>query len=446
MRLFGFDITRSARRKAVPLATADSRGGWWPLVFESSMGAWQRNVEVDVEAAYSYPVVWACASLVAGDIGKLGLSLMQRRGSVWESADNPAYSPVLRKPNPYQTRQKFVESWIFSKLLRGNAYALKQRDARGVVTALYPLHPDRVAPLIAPDGSVFYQLNRDDLARLPRDIPAAPASEIIHDAHYCLYHPLVGVSPMYACALAATQGLKIQNNGVAFFSNAARPSGILTAPEAISDDTAARLKREWEANYSGENIGRISVLGDGLKFEPMSMTAVDAELVKQAELSDKAICAAFHVPAYKVGVGPMPTHDNIEALDQQYYAQCLQVLIESFEAHLDEGLRLAPDLRTEFDLEDLLRMDTARKVDAVQKMVGAGILSPDEARRRFNLGPVTGGNTPYMQQQNYSLAALARRDAQDPLAAAGPAAPAEDEDIADEDEAADITDEALQDD
>ena len=307
MRLFGFEISRpKARKKSTILTTPESRGGWWPVVYESYAGAWQANAELSIDMAYSYYVVWSCATLIAGDVGKLGLGLMRRNGNVWDEVDNPAYSPVLRKPNPYQTRQKFVESWIFSKLLRGNAYILKERDARGVVVGLYPLHPDRVHPLVAPNGDVFYQIDKDDLAGVGKDIPAAPASEVIHDPMYCLFHPLVGVSPLYACALAANQGLSIQNNGKNFFANAAMPAGILTAPAQIADETAARLKREWEANYSGTKVGKVAVLGDGLKFETMTMTAVDAQLVQQAEMSDRAICSAFHVPAYKVGVGPLP--------------------------------------------------------------------------------------------------------------------------------------------
>ena len=41
---------------------------------------------------------------------------------------------MLRKPNHYQTWQKFVEFWILSKLAHGNAYILKERDdGAGVV-------------------------------------------------------------------------------------------------------------------------------------------------------------------------------------------------------------------------------------------------------------------------------------------------------------------------
>jgi phage portal protein BeeE len=50
-------------------------------------------------------------------------------------------------------------------------------------------------------------------------------------------------------------------------------------------------------------------------------------------------------------------------------------------------------------------------------------LTPNEARRKyFGYGPVTGGDSAYMQQQNYSLAALAARDAMRPLAS--PSTPA----------------------
>ena len=73
-----------------------------------------------------------------------------------------------------------------------------------------------------------------------------PADEIIHDRFNCLFHPLVGISPLYAAKLAANQGLRIQENSALFFGNMSRPSGILTAPEQISDETAERLARTAE--------------------------------------------------------------------------------------------------------------------------------------------------------------------------------------------------------
>lgn len=369
--------------------------------------------------------VFACMTLIASDLGKLCLKLMEKVGDIWQETTSPAFSPVLRKPNRYQTRQKFIEQWIISKLSQGNTYVLKERDGRGVVVAMYVLDPCRVRPLVALDGSVYYQLMQDNLATVPENMMAVPASEIIHDRMVCLFHPLVGVSPIFACGLAATQALRIQQNSAKFFENMSRPSGVLTAPGEISDATAARLKANWEDNFTGAKIGKVAVLGDGLKYEAMTVNAVDAQLVEQLKLSAEQICATFHVPAYMVGAAAPPAYNNIEALNQQYYSQCLQALIESVEACLDEGLGLTTItgkmLGTEFELDDLLRMDTATMTAALKDQVAAGIAAPDEARRRLNLPPVPGGKTPYLQQQNYSLAALDKRDSSpDPFAKATP--------------------------
>ena len=79
---------------------------------------------------------------------------------------------------------------------------------------------------------------------------------------------------------------------------------------------------------------------------------------------------------------------------------------------------------TEFDTDNLLRMDSIAQVTVIKDAVGAGVMSPNEGRGRLDLQPVTGGDSPYLQQQNYSLEALAKRDAQaDPFAPATPPAP-----------------------
>lgn len=435
MRLFGLDITvRRALRKAVPLEAVDDRG--WRRIFDWMPGAWQADSAIDEDSVLANWAVFSCMTLIAGDMGKMRLRLMRAgAGGTTQPATSPSFSPVLDKPNAYQTRAKFFESWMLSKLgPAGNTYVLKVRDdrgglGRGNVRQMHVLDPQRCRPLVAPDGSVWYELAEDTLAQVPGEGTSVyvPASEIIHDRMWCLFHPLIGISPIYACSLAATQGLKIQTNSAKFFENMSRPSGILTAPAAISNEVASRLKSEWEANFGGDKIGRVAVLGDGLKYEAMSVTPLDAQLVEQLKISAQMVCSTYHVPAWMVGIGDRPPYQNASIEQQAYYGTCLQVHIEQIEALLDEGLGLAgTGYSTEFDLEDLIRLDPAQQFDLLGKGVGGGWLSPDEARARRNLPPVEGGATPYLQQQNYSLGALARRDAQaDPFAPSNSAPAAE---------------------
>lgn len=424
---YGLPMERAVPREEKALAPPDSRGSWWPLVREPYAGAWQRNVTVDQVAVTAYHAVYAATTLIASDIAKLRVKLVRRDGLIWVETESPSFSPVLRKPNHFQTRIQFWESWILSKLLRGNTYVLKERDARGVVIRLYVLDPQRCKPLVADDGSVFYQLGADNLSGVEEQA-IVPASEIIHDRWNCLFHPLVGISPIYAAGLAATQGLKIQDNSTLFFGNSSLPSGFLTAPGRISPETALQIKEGWEQNFRGGNAGRIAVMSDGLKFEPMTMTAVDAQLIDQLRWTAEVVCSVFHVPKYKIGIGEMPKYDNIQALNVEYYSQCLQKLIEDAELCLDEGLGLdtAKDgilYGTEFDLDGLLRMDSVTQMMVLKEGIGAGAMAPNEGRRKIDLPPVPGGDSPYLQQQNYSLAALAKRDARDDPFAKGGAAP-----------------------
>ncbi len=443
MRLGSYEITI---RKAAPanLASVDTtRGGWWPLIREPFQGAWQQNEEESVETVVSYSAVFACVALISSDIAKMRLRLMEQdKDGIWAEIESPAFSPFLRKPNRYQNRIQFFKWWMTSKLLHGNTYALKARDDRRVVTSMYIMDPTRVRPLVAPDGSVFYELKRDNLSGLEQDL-IVPASEIAHDIGCPLFHPLVGVSPIYACGLAAIEGLRIQNSSSRFFGNGSQPGGVLTAPGAITKETAARMKDYWETNFTGDNVGKVAVLGDGLKYEAMTVKAVEAQLIEQLKWTAENVCTAFRVPAYKIGIGDPPNFNSVEALDQQYYSQCLQEHIESLELVMDEAMGLAPAkvngerLGVEFDLDDLMRMDTATLIKAEKE--ATGIKRVNESRKRLNLPPVEGGEEIYLQQQYFSLGALNRRDQMapppattTPTPAPAPApAPAEDEDVTD---------------
>jgi len=400
-------------------STVGSSAGWlWNSVSESFSGAWQRNITIDSnETLLRSSAVYACVTGIATDVAKMRIKLSQNQDGVWvEVTSNSPWLPVLRRPNHYQNRIKFIEQWILSKLLQGNAYVLKRRDNRGIVNALYVLDPRLVMPLVAADGGVYYQIRRDPLSKVTEQ-NTIPASELIHDRMPCLWHPLVGVSPLYACALSGTVGNRIQKSAIDFFQNRSMPGGIITAPGSISEPVAARIKETFEKNYGGDNIGRLAVLGDGLKFELMEMTAEASQLAEQFKLSVEDIARAFHYPLFKLG-GPLPPYaGNVEALIISYYTDCLQSLIESLEISLDEGLSLPSGMGTMLDLDNLMRMDTAALYEANNKAVTGGWMSPDEARFKANYKPVAGGATPYLQQQNYSLAALAKRDAQeDPFA------------------------------
>lgn len=399
------------KKKSTNSVTTPGKGGWFSwVVNEPFTGAWQKNVEWKRKDVVSHFAIFSCISLIASDISKLAINFTREDSDgIWNKVPFGKFN-IVNKPNHYQNRMQFFESWLISKLSRGNTYILKGRGKDNTVEKLYVLSPDCVQVLVSDSGDIFYQLSQDNLVGNDQTNVTVPASEIIHDRFNCLFHPLVGLSPIFACGLAAYGGINMLKNSVNHFGNMSNPGGIITAPGSISDENAAKIKSSWDENYGGDNRGKTAVLGDDLKYTPVNIvSAVDSQLVEQLKLTADIVCATFHVPPYKV-IGNAPAYNNIEALEAAYYSQALQVLIESIELLLDEQLDTPVKSGFEFDLDGLLRMDAKTQVETLGSGVNKAIYAPNEARKKLNLKPVDGGDSPYLQQQNFSLEALSKRD------------------------------------
>jgi HK97 family phage portal protein len=404
MQILGLNITRT---KALNTIGTTLRHGW-RRILESFSGAWQMNVEETRGDLITYPTLYACIMRISSDGGKLpaGLRSLTREG-VWKRANSPAYDPVLRKPNGFQTANQFREYWLITKLTNGNSYLLKRRDERNVVTELYVLDPERVLPMVSDAGFVYYQLKVDPLNTLPQGYPAdnliVPASEIIHDRCMTIHHPLIGIPPLAAAHWPALKNMKILRSATEFFANNAQPGGILTAPAGMSEDDARAVQEYWGTNFTGTNAGRVAIVGADMKFTPFAMKSIDSQMVEQMRYSDEQICQPFGIPPFMVGIGSIPAGLGVDGVYQLYYQNALQTHIEHMETLLDDGLGIKAPLGVELDLEPLLRMDAAKRATVEAQLVAGRIKTPNEGRLPFNLGPLEGGDTVYMQQQDYPL-------------------------------------------
>lgn len=416
-------LARIDRQRAIPVnlqTTTQAVSNWWSTIHEPFTGAWQMNVTEETrQTLLKFPAIYSCVTGISRDISKMPWNLMKEDDDeIWNKIRSGSpWLPVLRKPNHFQIPLEFVDSWVTSLLIHGNTYVLKERDQRGIVNRMYVLEPTRVIQLVASDGAVYYELKLDYLSGINEDFlqdlinrygrVAVPASEIIHDKMTPLWHQLVGVSPLYAAALAGTMGRRIQDDSTQFFSNAALPGGIITGPARISDPAALRLKTAFEANFGGANRGKIAVLGDNLQFTPMRQNADNSQVDEQYRNVIEDVARAFHYPMWKLG-GPMPPYTHPDVAQTQYYQDCLHPIVQSIEGHLFDGLSLPLGTEVWFDEEELMRMDIGALIKSNND--ASDWMETNEQRKRFNLRKTKGGDAVYKQQQEHSLAALEKRD------------------------------------
>jgi HK97 family phage portal protein len=352
-----------------------------------------------------------------------------------EQITTSALSRILLNPNWYQTRSDFMLNLVFNLLYNGNAYAVAFRNDRQEVESLHLIPGRNGIPYVDPETkAIFYAIGENPLIEHELTF-LVPARDILHIRLYTPNHPLVGVSPVTYAGLAISTNMNIGGNQAAFFSNMSRPSGIITTDEKLTSEQMDMLRLAWEEKSKGLNAGRVPVLGWGMKWQPMTITSEDAQLIEAYRMSIEDIARVFRVPLALIGDYTKATYANTEQLINSWLSTGLGFLMEHIEASFAKFFRLSATEVADFDVNALVRTDFAGRIDGLTKAVQGGLYSPNEARSREGLPAVEYGDEPRVQAQNLPLSAIGKMPetpATPPTPEAAPIVPLEPEPTAEQ--------------
>lgn len=406
-------------------------GGWMGNGDRGPLGSWQMNMGGlgGAPELVAFSAVYACTTIISGDIAKLPLQVfkLDLASGARDLQRRDYYAQLMRQPNDYQTAGDFMQLFVLSALLQGNAYAYTPRNARGEISALHILDPRTTWPYVVPEtGDVFYRTGQNLLAGIAGGAIIPERFMIHHRLPLLPGFPLVGVTPVFAAAASSAVGLHILRNSQSFFGNSSRPAGTLTAPGKISKETADRLKEEWDNNYTGPRYGKTAVLPEGLKWEPLTITAQDAQLIEQLRWSVEDVARVFRVPPFMLGDTTKTSYRNSEQLARAYLSGCLSYHIDALEQRFARAFEFPIDYELKFDLSALLRAEIDVRFQAYQTALQSAWTTINEVRANEGLAPVEGGDEPHIQMQYVPLSESGKLGAAPPtpLAPAAPAAPA----------------------
>ena len=367
------------------------------------MNWWQKNMPSGSTAYEKFGPVASCVSIISQDLSRIPLRHIRiEEDGGREVVKNKAPARIFRKPNSYQTITDFLLYIVRSMLYDGNAYAFPRRNDRGEVSELYPIHPGACWPYLTQEGEVFYRISGDPTATIAELDPAEwyPARDVLHIRLQTPKHPLIGESPLVAALYPTISGMEINQHNASFFHNMSRPSGILRHPGKLKEDSMKRIKDAWISLSTGGRTGEPAILREGMEWQQLSMSAVDAELAKSYELAERQIFQIFRVPPFLAGDLQKATLTNVESLTRFYVISCLSFYETLIEKALDLFFGLPPNEHIQFDVDAaMLSGDLKERMEAMGKAVQNGIYSPNEARARENLPPAEYGDEPRVQQQ-----------------------------------------------
>lgn len=405
----------------LPVGTPDN---WWQLGQDP------------IYAPTNSALVEACVSAYAQTIAMCpGDHWRTNNKGGRERVKNSALSRVLRSPNTYQSMSDFMLNATRSLYLDGNAYALALRNDRFEIAELHLMNPRLCSPVLAMTGDVFYRLGGNhvidnQLGGAP--LALVPQRDVLHVKLHCSRRfpfPLVGESPLMA-AMADLMAMGAMNQQqVNFYLNQSRPSAVLSTDLTLDKDAVQILRDRWNEQARGLNSGGVPILTSGLKVQPWTTSAKDAELAEVMKISDQHIALVFRIPLQILGLGGGTSYSSTELLMQSWIASGLGFALN----HIEEAFGLLwslkgqPDEYCEFDTSALLRSAQKERIDALARAVQGGILSPNEARALEGYDAVKYGDEPRVQQQVVPLSQIAKTPAPPgpgaPPAPAGPAGP-----------------------
>lgn len=346
---------------------------------------------VNEKTVLQLSAVWSCVRLIAETISTLPLQMYERTPTGRVAATtHPLYDIIHTQPNATSTATVFWEAMIVAMLMGGNAIAEPKYIGPKLI-ALYFLDPRRLSCVKVNGKRQYTYTKQDGTQRTLTEAQVFRIPGFTLDGDWGVSSIMYGAG-VFGSALAAA------NASNSTFEKGMLPTVAFSLPGKLNekdrDDFRAMVKRIGGALNAGES----PVLENGLTAAPLGINPVDAQLLESRNFSVEEICRWFRVPPFMVGHTTNSTSwgTGIEQQMIGFLTFTLRPWLTRIEQAINMSLLSPADQAkyyAEFNVEGLLRADSAGRAAFYKSMTDGGLMTRDEGRERENLPPMGGNAT-----------------------------------------------------
>jgi HK97 family phage portal protein len=351
---------------------------------------------VTFDSAMQLSAVWACVKLISETIASLPLTVY-KKGENGRVIDDKHPLSVLfsGKVNRYQTRIEFFETVLLNLLTKGNSYCLIQRldgrDSR--IVGLLPLMAADMEVTLMADGSVVYEYHQDT------GINVYSSDSIWHLK--LMGNGIIGLDPLSYQRNTLGIAQAAESAVTKIYKNGSKPSGVISVDKFLNDEQREIIKTKYGSMFSGTE-NRLMVLEGGMKFDAISLSPQDIELLESRKFQIAEICRWYGVPSVMINDTGSSTvwGTGISEIVSGFYKLTLRPLMEKIEASVLANLMTpfeASRHEVEFDFNALTRSDSKTRYESYRVGIHGGFMKPNEARRLEGLPDAEGGDQLFIQ-------------------------------------------------
>lgn len=343
-------------------------------------------------ASMKISAVNRCVACLTESMSKLPIHIID--GTTRSKLTNHPLSHLLSvRPNEAMTPSVYKKLLENNRLLDGNGYAVILRNR-------YDAGPEELLPIrtctpyVDENGRLYY------IATNPRSGEMRKLSpfDVLHYKAYS-NDGIKGVSVLTHAAQVIRSASATQRYEEKFFSQGARPGGVLTVDGDLDRESKDKIRAEWARIHSGvDNAFRIAVLDLGLSYQPIGINNRDAQFVESKAVTVEDIARFFGVPLYKLFAGKQAYNSN-EQNGIEYVVNTLSPNVMQYDEEDSYKLlfdwEIARNLWVNRNMMAELKGDVKSRAEWYKAMREVGAYSPNDILRLEDEPDVEGGDTRY---------------------------------------------------
>lgn len=362
-----------------------------------------------VDSAMQISTVWNCIERRANVVASLPqfVYALQADGQKTLARGTRLYQLLHDSPNARMTPFEFWRAMMMNHDLRGNAYARIDRDpATGEALSMWPMPADQVKHTILDDGTGIYEY------RIGNDLAVLAEASVLHIKN--LGNGTTGLPKLDFMAATVSEAANAQKEANETFANGGKPTGILMVDKLLTTEQRAKLRQNMGELTQG-STDRLYILEANMKYEPLSFTPEQQQLLETRKFTIEEVCRWFDVPPVLAHHANVTTWGSgIEQIVDGWHKLSVRPMLVNLDQAVRKRVLTAKQrasMTAEFSHDALLRGNIKDRYAVYVAGIQGGVLKINEARQLENLPPVAGGDQLMVQAQMIPITQIGRQAA-----------------------------------
>ena len=339
-----------------------------------------------IEGFQKNPYIFSCVDTLANAGANLKLSLFKgKREIVREHKILDLLGNVYYGQGKLSYYDFMYHLWVYF-YLSGNAY-LWIDVSTGSPSQVVLLSPKEIRIEII-DNKTFYYINNK--------LFSGNGARLIHLKFFHPFQKVEGMSPLGSCALSIDQNNAGRVWNTNLLNRMTKTDGYLESNAGrLSEKQRVILKNEMESKTAGpNNVMKTMVLPGGMKFHPLTLSAVDMDWEKVMSMSGREISMALKVPAELLGFENR-TYGNVKEAKAGLYSEAVIPQMNRILSFLNNellSLFSSGQFRLEIDMDkvDVLKRDRNLVTKQAVSLFDSGLITKNEARKLLGYDELVG--------------------------------------------------------